>query len=62
MLGAKARAAIAGEYNVNCSHVRDVALLVMRHRVLLNFRGDAEGQTADKIVARLLEQVKEPGA
>ncbi len=62
VLGAKARAAIAGEYNVNCSHVRDVALLVMRHRVLLNFRGDAEGQTADKIVARLLDRVKEPDA
>src|SRR6185436_5107542 len=37
VLGAKARAAIAGEYNVTCAHVRQVAPLVLRHRVMTNF-------------------------
>jgi MoxR-like ATPase len=60
VLGAKARAAIAGEYNVTCAHVREVAPLVLRHRVMTNFHGEAEGVTPDKIVAQLLETVKEP--
>src|SRR6059058_91435 len=55
VLGAKARAAIAGEYNVTCAHVRAVAALVLRHRVLVNFHGEAEGMTSDKVVRKLLE-------
>jgi MoxR-like ATPase len=60
VLGAKARAAIAGEYNVTCDHVRAVAPLVLRHRVMTNFHGEAEGVTPDKVVKLLLEHVKEP--
>ncbi|MBY0233188.1 MAG: MoxR family ATPase [Gemmataceae bacterium] len=61
VLGAKARAAIAGEYNVTCDHVRAVAPLVLRHRIMPSFAGEAEGMTSDKIVKRLLETVQEPG-
>src|SRR5229473_2672438 len=50
VLGAKARAAIAGEYNLTCAHVRDVAPLVLRHRIITNFHAEAEGMTPDKIV------------
>jgi MoxR-like ATPase len=60
VLGAKARAAIAGEYNVTCAHVRAIAPLVLRHRVMTNFHGEAEGITPDKIVKLLLEHVSEP--
>src|SRR5947209_9815830 len=60
VLGAKARAAIAGEYNVTCDHVRAVAPLVLRHRIMTNFHGEAEGITPDKIVKDLLRQVGEP--
>src|SRR5947209_8535122 len=60
VLGAKARAAIAGEYNVTCDHVRAVAPLVLRHRVMTNFHGEAEGMTPDKIVRELLKHVSEP--
>jgi MoxR-like ATPase len=60
VLGAKARAAIAGEYNVTCAHVRDVAALVLRHRVMTNFRAEADGMTPDKIVEQLLKHVTEP--
>src|SRR5206468_1788864 len=55
VLGAKARAAIAGEYNVTCGHVRAVAPLVLRHRVMTNFHAEAEGVTPDKLVKLLLE-------
>jgi MoxR-like ATPase len=62
VLGAKARAAIAGEYNLTCAHVRDVAPLVLRHRIITNFHAEAEGMTPDKIVRQLLELVGEPNA
>jgi MoxR-like ATPase len=62
VLGAKARAAIAGEYNVTCAHVRDVAPLVLRHRIITNFHAEAEAMTADKIVGELLKHVSEPTA
>jgi MoxR-like ATPase len=61
VLGAKARAAIAGGYNVTCAHVREVAPLVLRHRVLTNFHAEAEGMTPDKLVGQLLRHVPEPG-
>ena len=60
VLGAKARAAIAGEYNVTVDHVRMVAPLVLRHRVMTNFHAEAEGVTPDKVVKHLLENVREP--
>jgi MoxR-like ATPase len=60
VLGAKARAAIAGEYNVTVEHVRDVAPLVLRHRVMTNFHAEAEGMTPDKVVKRLLDEVRPP--
>jgi MoxR-like ATPase len=60
VLGAKARAAIAGEYNVTCAHVRAVAPLVLRHRIMTNFHAEAEGVTPDKIVGMLLKEVGEP--
>jgi MoxR-like ATPase len=60
VLGAKARAAIAGDYNVTADHVREVAPLVLRHRVMTNFHAEAEGMTPDKVVRRLLDDVKPP--
>jgi len=60
VLGAKARAAIAGEYNVTCAHVRDVAALVLRHRIMTNFHAEAEGMNPNKIVDLLLKHVHEP--
>jgi MoxR-like ATPase len=62
VIGAKARAAIDGEYNVTVDHVRTVAPLVLRHRVMTNFHAEAEGMTPDKVVKRLLEEVKPPRA
>ena len=40
--------------------VRVLAEPVLRHRVLVNFRAEAEGMTADSIVARLLAEVPGP--
>jgi len=62
VLGAKARAAIDGGYNVTCAHVREVAALVLRHRIITNFHAEAEGISPDRIVKDLLTVVSEPKA
>jgi len=60
VLGAKARAALRGEFNVTTDHVREVAPLVMRHRLIPNYQAEAQGMDADKLVKRLLDEVREP--
>ena len=60
VLGAKARAALQGEYNVTAEHVRQVAPLALRHRIVPNFHAEAEGIDNDQLVARLLAEVGEP--
>ena len=62
VLGAKARAAISGEYNVTCAHVREVAPLVLRHRIMTNFHAEAEGISPDRIVEMLIDAIEEPQA
>jgi MoxR-like ATPase len=60
LVGAKARAVIAGRLVVTCDDVRSVARPVMRHRMFTNFTADSEGMDTDKIVQKLLETVSEP--
>ena len=60
VLGAKARAALHGQYNVTADHVRQVAPLVLRHRLIGNFHAEAEGIDTDKLISQLLDEVKEP--
>jgi MoxR-like ATPase len=62
VLGAKARAIMAGRLNVTSADVRAMAHPVMRHRVFTNFNADAEGMTSDSLIDKLLETVKEPSA
>ncbi len=59
VLGAKARAVLAGTANVSCNHIRSVAPIVLRHRVLMNFAAEAAGIDADQIVSKLLESIPE---
>ncbi|MGH9107683.1 MAG: AAA family ATPase [Acidimicrobiales bacterium] len=56
-LTAKARALLAGRFNVAFDDVRASARPVLRHRLLLNFEAEAEGMTSDRLVERLLEVV-----
>ncbi|GAB4384197.1 MAG: MoxR family ATPase [Phycisphaerales bacterium] len=55
LLGAKVRALLDGRAAVSIDDVRSVALPAMRHRLILNFEGEAEGITADRIVGNILE-------
>src|SRR5215204_1643165 len=56
LLGAKARALLEGRTVVDFEDVRAVAAPVLRHRVLVNFQGEADGIDADEIVRRLLQR------
>jgi MoxR-like ATPase len=60
VLAAKARAALHGRFATTLDDLRAAAAPVLRHRVLVNFRAEAEGIDADKVTARLLESVPEP--
>src|SRR5881628_13002 len=57
ILAGRARAACQGRFNVACEDVAALAPLVLRHRLIRTFQADAEGQTTDAIIAKLLEEV-----
>ncbi|HHB12060.1 MAG TPA: AAA family ATPase [Chromatiales bacterium] len=57
---ARARAWLEGEDYVSPEHVQAMAPQILRHRLLLSFEGEAEGVTADDVIARLLQVVAVP--
>jgi MoxR-like ATPase len=61
VLGAKALALLQGRTHVSADDIRTLAAPVLRHRVLVNYRAEAEGTNVEMIIRRLLETVKEPG-
>lgn len=61
VLGAKARALLQGRTHVSGDDIRALAAPVLRHRVLVNYRAEAEGTNVEAIIRRLLETVQEPG-
>ena len=62
ILGAKARALMHGRYHVAVKDIQALAAPILRHRVIPNFYGEAEGITSDVIVERLLGAVPPPAS
>jgi len=58
ILGSKARAIMMGRTTCDIEDVRAVAYPVLRHRLVTNFRAEADGVTADDLIGRLLEKVE----
>jgi len=54
---AKARALLQGRLAVTLNDLKHVALPVLRHRVIINFRAEAEGITSDKVTQELLKAI-----
>lgn len=50
VLGAKAKAAMEGRSVPDLDDVRSIADSVLRHRVVLNFQGEAEGLSVSKLI------------
>jgi MoxR-like ATPase len=57
VLGAKARALLQGRAHVSPEDIRALAHPVLRHRILVGYRADAEGVSVDDVVDRLLKHV-----
>ncbi len=53
VLGAKGRAALSGRFTPGIEDVNAVATSVLRHRIVTNFNAEAEGISADAIIADL---------
>jgi MoxR-like ATPase len=53
VLGAKCNAIINGKYSPDIEDVRSVASPVLRHRIVRNFKAEAEGMTVDKLIDKL---------
>ena len=60
IIGAKARALLQGRSHVTPDDVKALAVPVLRHRILPNFKAEAEGVDADQVIARLVETVPVP--
>jgi len=54
VLGAKTYAAIHGKYSPDIDDVKAIAKYVLRHRIVRNYKAEAEGITEDKVIAGLL--------
>lgn len=60
VLGGKARALLSGRSHVSTQDIRALAHPVLRHRILVNYRAEAEGVSVENLIDRLLETVKTP--
>jgi MoxR-like ATPase len=54
VLGAKCHAAISGKYSPDIEDVKAVALPVLRHRIVRNYKAEADGIGVDEIIKQLL--------
>jgi MoxR-like ATPase len=54
IVGAKCVAALKGKYSPDIEDVKAVAVPVLRHRIVRNYKAEAEGYTVEKIIAELL--------
>ncbi|MFE4521292.1 AAA family ATPase [Cytobacillus firmus] len=53
---ARARALCSGRFHVSIGDLKNVAYPVLRHRLILNFEGEAAGITADSIIEGLIKE------
>ena len=59
ILAAKIRALLEGRYAVSIDDIRHVATPALRHRMIMNFEGEAEGVRTDAIIAEILKATRE---
>jgi MoxR-like ATPase len=58
LLGAKIKALLDGRFAVSTDDIRYVARPALRHRLILNFEGEAEGVDPDTIIDSILSETK----
>lgn len=55
ILGAKCHAAVSGKYSPDIEDIQAVAPSILRHRIVRNYKAEAEGVGVDQIIAELLK-------
>jgi MoxR-like ATPase len=55
IIGAKCHAAISGKYSPDIEDIHVVANSIFRHRIVRNYKAEAEGYTVEKIIGELLK-------
>lgn len=58
VLGAKARALIAGQSHVSNDDIRALVHPVLRHRIVLSYKAEAEGVSMEQCISRLINEVR----
>ncbi len=59
ILGGKARSFMQGNYYVNFDDIRKVAIPALRHRIILNFEGEASGIKVEDLIKEIINEVPE---
>lgn len=57
VVGAKCHAALRGKYSPDIEDVKAVAEPILRHRIVLNYKAEAEGYSLEKVIKELVESV-----
>ncbi len=60
ILAAKSRALLSGRSHVNIEDIQCVDQPVLRHRILLNYKAEAEGTAIEEVISRIVESVATP--
>jgi MoxR-like ATPase len=58
VLGGKVRALAEGRYNVSVEDLRALAAPALRHRIILNFEGEAEGVDVDNLISQIVDSAE----
>lgn len=56
---AKARAVMHGRFHVSIADIKTVAKPALRHRMMMNYEGEAEGKTADDLIESILTSIRQ---
>ncbi|MBI2647119.1 ATPase, partial [Candidatus Woesearchaeota archaeon] len=59
-IAAKADALLRGDTHIKPQHVKNVAHDVLRHRIILDYSGQAEGAKVEDIISEMLSKVPIP--
>lgn len=54
VIGAKCHAALRGKFSPDIEDVKAIAIPILRHRIVLNYKAEAEGMNIEKIIQQLL--------
>jgi MoxR-like ATPase len=57
IMASRAKAALDGRPEVDVDDLKSMAVAVLRHRMVLNYNAESQGQTAETVIAKLIEAI-----